>query len=66
MATRSKEDQVRTVYDVAAMKRPRQQAVEDEVLATAHALGAALHRVGAWDAGAMRGLNALCLPPLPE
>ncbi|WP_205963734.1 hypothetical protein [Roseicella aquatilis] len=32
---------------------------EDEVLATAHALGAALHRVGAVDAATMRDLDAL-------
>lgn len=39
---------------------------EDEVLATAHALGAALHRVGAVDAATMCDLDALCLPPRPE
>lgn len=46
--------------------RPRGATTEDEVLATAHALGAALHRVGAMDAATMRDLDALCLPPRPE
>ena len=45
----------------------RQRATtEDEVLVTAYALGAALHRVGAMDAATMRDLDALCLPPRPE
>jgi putative transcriptional regulator len=44
----------------------RRATTEDEVLATAHALGAALHRVGAVDAATMRDLDALCLPPRPE
>ncbi len=48
------------------VRRRPQQAVEDEVLATARALGAALHRVGAMDAATLRGLDALCLPPRPD
>lgn len=44
----------------------RRATTEDEVLATAHALGAALHRVGAVDAATMRDLDTLCLPPRPE
>jgi putative transcriptional regulator len=47
-------------------KRPTRRATEDEVLATAHALGTALNRVGAMDAATMRDLEALCLPPRPE
>lgn len=50
-----------------SVKRPARGATtEDEVLATAHALGAALHRVGAADAATMRDLDALCLPPRPD
>ena len=49
----------------AARRRPW-RSVEDEVLATAHALGVALHRVGALDAAALRGLDALCLPSRPD
>src|ERR687886_657543 len=49
-----------------AARRPTRRTAEDEVLATAHALGAALHRVGAVDAATMRDLDALCLPPRPE
>jgi putative transcriptional regulator len=47
-------------------RRPSRKAVEKEVLATAHELAAALHRVGAMDAATMRNLDALCLPPRPE
>jgi putative transcriptional regulator len=50
----------------AAKRTTRRATTEDEVLATAHALGAALHRVGAVDAATMRDLDALCLPPRPE
>lgn len=50
----------------AGGRRPVRQVVEDEVLATAHALGAALRRVGAMDATTMRNLDALCLPPRPR
>lgn len=46
--------------------RPTLQKTEDEVLATAHTLGAALHRVGAMDTATMRDLDALCLPPRPD
>ncbi len=46
--------------------RPRKQEVEREVLATAHDLAAALHRVGAMDALDMRAMDRLCLPPRPE
>lgn len=42
------------------------QATEDEILVTAHALGTALHRVGAMDTATMRDLDALCLPPRPD
>ena len=47
-------------------ERPSRRAVEDEVLATAHGLAAALHRVGAMDRATMRELDALCLPPRPD
>ena len=41
-------------------------AVEDDVLATAHGLAAALHRVGALDATNMRDMDKLCLPSRPD
>ena len=41
-------------------------AVEDDVLATAHRLAGALHRVGALDTAGLRGLDGLCLPPRPD
>jgi putative transcriptional regulator len=41
-------------------------AVEDDVLATAHGLAAALHRVGALNAVDMRDMDRLCLPPRPD
>jgi putative transcriptional regulator len=41
-------------------------AVEDDVLATAHGLAAALHCVGALDAVDMRDMDRLCLPPRPD
>lgn len=50
----------------AGAKRPTRRETEDEILATAHALGAALHRVGAVNATTMRDLDALCLPPRPD
>jgi hypothetical protein len=40
--------------------------VEDDVLATAHGLAIALHRVGAMDAVSMRDMDQLCLPPRPD
>jgi putative transcriptional regulator len=46
--------------------RPTKRAVEDEVLATAHGLAAALHRVGAMDTLDMRDMDRLCLPPRPD
>jgi len=46
--------------------RPAKRDVEDEVLATAHGLAAALHRVGAMDALDMQDMDRLCLPPRPE
>lgn len=58
--------QGRTPARMPAVPRPTRRAVGDEVLATAHALGAALHRVGAMDVATMRDLDALCLPPRPE
>jgi putative transcriptional regulator len=42
------------------------RAVEDDVLATAHGLAAALHRAGAMDAVSMREMAQLCLPPRPN
>ena len=77
MATRAKAPAARVVTKrtatraqgkAATAKRApaRRATTEDEVLATAHALGAALHRVGAVDAATMRDLDALCLPPRPE
>jgi putative transcriptional regulator len=58
---------VRTADKAAAKRAPARRATtEDEILATAHALGAALHRVDAVDATTMRDLDALCLPPRPE
>ncbi|MBY0334226.1 MAG: helix-turn-helix domain-containing protein [Acetobacteraceae bacterium] len=60
---------VRTAGKAAAAKRApirRRATTVDEILATTHALGAALHRVGAVDAATMRDLDALCLPPRPE
>src|SRR6185312_9329293 len=57
---------VRPVGKARGAKRPTLHATEDEVLATAHAFGAALHKVGAMDATTMRDLDALCLPPRPE
>ena len=50
----------------APARRPAGQVVEDELLATAHALGAALRRVGAMDAATLRDLDVLCLPPRPD
>ncbi len=47
-------------------KRMGVSAVEDDVLATAHGLAAALHRVGALDAVDMRDMDRLCLPPRPD
>jgi hypothetical protein len=37
--------------------RQSKQAVEDDVLATAHGLAVALHRVGAMDALGMRDMD---------
>jgi len=45
------------------MARP---SVEDDVLATAHGLAAALRRVGAMDALGMRYMDRLCLPSRPD
>lgn len=60
------EGKVQRRVKAPAGHRPARQAVEDEVLATAHALGAALHRVSAMDATTMRDLDALCLPARPD
>ena len=49
-----------------AAKRMGVRAVEDDVLATAHGLAAALHRVGALSALDMRDMDRLCLPPRPD
>jgi putative transcriptional regulator len=40
--------------------------VEDDMLATAHGLASALHRVGAMDDFSMRDMDRLCLPPRPD
>lgn len=52
------------------MAKPRKRMgvrmVEDEVLATAHGLAHALHRVGALDGISMRDMDRLCLPPRPD
>ena len=51
------------------LRAPRRQparAVEDDVLATAHDLAAALHREGAMTALDMREMDRLCLPPRPD
>jgi putative transcriptional regulator len=47
-------------------KRLTARDVEDDVLATAHTLAAALHRVGAMDARELREMDRLCLPPRPD
>lgn len=47
-------------------KRMGVRAVEDDVLATAHGLASALHRVGALDPVDMRDMDRLCLPPQPD
>jgi|ERR1017187_6866555 putative transcriptional regulator len=47
-------------------KRITARAVEDDVLATAHGLAAALDRAGAMDAVSMREMDQLCLPPRPD
>ena len=47
-------------------KRMGVRAVEDDVLATAHGLATALHRVGALDTVGMRDMDRLCLPPRPD
>ncbi len=49
-----------------ATKRIGMRAVEVDVLATAHGLAAALHRVGAMDELSMRDMDRLCLPPRPD
>ncbi len=47
-------------------RRMGKNAVEDDVLATAHGLAAALHGVGALDAASMADMDRLCLPPRPD
>ena len=47
-------------------KRLGVRAVENDVLATAHSLATALHRVGALDTVDMRDMDRLCLPPRPD
>jgi putative transcriptional regulator len=47
-------------------KRMATCEVENDVLATAHGLAAALHRVGALDERSMRDMDRLCLPPRPD
>ena len=65
-ATRAMEDKVLPMTKAPARPRPARQVVEDEVLATAHTFGTALHRVGAMDATTLRDLDALCLPRRPD
>ena len=50
-----------------AANRPEHvaQGVEDDVLATAHGLASALHRVGAMSEPGMRDMDRLCLPHSP-
>jgi hypothetical protein len=47
-------------------KRMGPRAVDEDVLATAHGLASALHRVSAMDELSMRGMDRLCLPPRPD
>jgi putative transcriptional regulator len=47
-------------------RKSAKQTAEDDVLATAHGLGAALHRVGAMDDLSMRDMDRLCLPSRPD
>jgi putative transcriptional regulator len=49
-----------------ARGKPSKRDGELEILATAHDLAAALHRVGVMDALDMRDMDRLCLPPRPE
>jgi putative transcriptional regulator len=51
---------------VNAKKRFGGATVEDDVLAAAHGLASALHRVGAMDDLTMRDMDRLCLPPRPD
>lgn len=51
---------------VKPMPRMSARAVEDDVLATAHRLAAALHRVGGMNALDMRDMDRLCFPPRPD
>ena len=51
---------------VKPAKRKPARDVGADVLATAHGLAAALHRVGAMDALGMRDIDRLCLPPRPD
>lgn len=48
------------------VRRMGARAVENDVLATAHGLATALHRVGALDTVNMRDMDRLCLPPRPD
>ena len=50
----------------ANRRKPVKQRVDDDVLATAHGLASALHRVGAMDELSMRDMDRLCLPPRPD
>jgi putative transcriptional regulator len=47
-------------------KRTTARTVDDDALATAHGLAAALHRVGAMDDLSMRDMDRLCLPLRPD
>lgn len=61
MATKAKTPAAARPAGKAGMAKrtpTRRATTEDEILATAHALGAALYRVSAADTAAMRGLDA--------
>ena len=51
---------------VRSAERMTIQAVEDEVLTTAHGLAVALHLAGAMDMVGMRDMDRLCLSPRPN
>lgn len=51
---------------VKPARRTGVRAVETDILATAHAFAAALHRVGALDAVGMRDMDQLCMPLRPD
>ena len=64
--TPAKADTMERAAKSAGRSRPSRESVENDVLATAHDLAAALHRVGAMDATTMLEIDTLCLPPRPS